>query len=155
MELPGAAIRRHGENPHASRQLDAAGAALTNNYELDRCLHRRRACAADGLAELASSPEADDLRRWHGDLLLRTTATDWRARSACGFAGRPALDRAVPTGQSYDNPRHFSAYERIGKLLDLPDERRRAEVDAMRDGTRGSCRGAHRQRGRLSGFPAS
>jgi hypothetical protein len=104
---------------HASRQLDAAGAALTDNASWTD------AYTADERAPLTVS------LNWHPHPKPMTFADGMATfyfRTAQPMAGPIGLrlggrrSIAVPAGQSYDNPRHFSAYERIDKVLDLPGD---------------------------------
>ncbi|MBY8825141.1 hypothetical protein [Sphingomonas colocasiae] len=104
---------------HASRQLDAAGASLTDNAGWTD-VH-----TADPKAPLTVSVT------WHPRPKPMNFADGMAAfyfRTAEPMAGpirvqlghRRAIE--VPAGQSYDNPRHFSAYARIDKLLGLPGD---------------------------------
>jgi hypothetical protein len=101
---------------HASRQLDAAGASLTDGagwtdiftadkqapltVSVDWHSHASPMRFADGMATFyfrASQPMA-------GPLSVR-------------LSGRRAIE--IDAGQAYDNPREFTAYARIDKALDV------------------------------------
>ncbi len=104
---------------HAARQLDAAGAALTDGAGWTDVY------TADDHAPLTVSVT------WHPHpkpMSFADGMATFYFRTAQPMAGPIGLqlgDRRtieVPAGQSYDNPRHFSGNERIGKLLDLPGD---------------------------------
>ena len=101
---------------HASRQLDAAGAALTDSagwtdaYTADEHgpvtvsvtwhPHPKPMTFADGMASF-----------------YFRTARPMAAPIGLKLGDQRTIE--VPAGQSYDNPRHFSANERIGKVLEM------------------------------------
>jgi len=103
----------------ASRQLDAAGASLTDGAGWTDVY------TADERAPLTVSvnwhphPKPMDFADGMAVLYFRT-AQPMAGPIGLRLGGRRTIE--VPAGQAYDNPHHFSAYERIGKLLDVPGD---------------------------------
>jgi hypothetical protein len=104
---------------YASRQLDAAGAALTDGAGWTD------AYTADERAPLTVSvnwhphPKPMNFADGMATFYFRTVQP-MAGPIGLKLGGRRTIE--VPAGQSYDNPHHFSAYQRIGKLLDLPGD---------------------------------
>lgn len=101
---------------YASRQLDAAGTSLTDNASWTDTF------TADNNAPLTISVD------WHSHpspMRFADGMTTFYFRTAqpmsgpigVRLAGRRTIE--IDAGQAYDNPRHFSAYERIGNVLDI------------------------------------
>lgn len=103
----------------ASRQLDAAGASLTDSAAWTDVY------TADQKAPLTVSvnwhphPKPMDFADGMATFYFRT-AEPMTGPIRLQLGDRRTIE--VPAGQSYNNPHHFSAYERIGKVLDLPGD---------------------------------
>lgn len=101
---------------HASRQLDAAGASLTDGAGWTDVF------TADEHAPLTVSvnwhPHAAPMRFADGmTTFYFRTAQPMASPLRVHLAGRRTIER--DGHQSYDDPHHFVAYEPIGKVLDI------------------------------------
>jgi hypothetical protein len=104
---------------HASRQLDAVGASLTDSASWTDVY------TADQKAPLTVSvnwhprPKPMSFADGMATFYFRT-AEPMTGQIRVRLGSRRTIE--VPAGQSYDDPHHFSAYERIGGVLDLRDD---------------------------------